>query len=173
MRTPATIVLIILFGCHCIAEAPKPLVDAQRGQPAEPISKHMMPSSLRTGGRLRGESTHLGRRSIQTIFPEPHGPTWSDANANPPLSVLDAIKLGIRKRQEIFPDTGAYAWHLAGAKLTPWDAKNGFWYWRISFNYKINDPNEIVERADPSVDLHFIVLMNGEVVEPKVSRRHL
>ena len=171
MRAAATVILPLLLAGHCVAEQPEGRPASQVAQPATQIDEQVLPSSLKTSGRVFAMSRHLGRKSVQILLPEPKGPAWADDEANPPLSAIDAIKLGIRKRQEIFPDTGAYAWHLTGAELKPWDTTNGFWYWQVSFDYKINDESGLVERPATSDRLCIIVLMNGEIVEPKVTRR--
>jgi hypothetical protein len=91
-------------------------------------------------------------------------PPWDGKAENPPLSARKAIALASTKKDKLVKDSEDWKWHLESASLRPSD--EGRWFWLVSF---VAYPQRAMLAGVPPT-LRLVVLMDGTVVEPKVTR---
>lgn len=115
------------------------------------------------GGTMVSTLEYGKRYDVQPPKPV-RGPRWENGKSNPPLSVSEAIKLASKSAKGIVKERDRLAWGLTGATLVPWDSANGYWYWRVKFEQRLNAPGGF---SGPTPTLFVIVLMDGSVVVPQ------
>ena len=157
-----TLLLVFSFsaGCNSSHQQSEDLAEGNQGT-------NLVPSEVpsRYGG---GEFfSYPPGKSVGVGLGTPRGPKWNDDSANPPLSAIDAINAGIRKQRVLFPDTDSRVWQLRGAKLKPWDAPNGYWFWELTFDWSVTEG----VRVGFINELRLAVLMDGTVIEPEIKDR--
>jgi hypothetical protein len=89
-------------------------------------------------------------------------PVWKEDADNPPLSARKAIKLAGEARERLFKDSEDWVWHRQSVELC--DAGGGRWYWTVTYRAYNTDIVYYVHLPE----VHFVVLMDGTVVEPTV-----
>ncbi len=153
-----TLLLAVLFSVGCNNSEQNSVRDN------EIIHTTILPSDVpsRYGGG--GFCSYPQGKSVAVTMWPLRGPVWENDSANPPLTAIEAINAGLRKQRELFPDNDRQTWQLTGAKLTPWDASKGYWYWELTFDWKpvLGNRSGIVD------ELRLAVLMDGTVVEPDI-----
>jgi hypothetical protein len=91
-------------------------------------------------------------------------PNWDRRNPYHPVSINDAMLAAQEYRDQIvtarqFP-AGS---RIIEAKLTPFDSRNGVWFWTVRFR--------VEQVGNPIEDIEIAVLMDGSVVQHEIHRR--
>ena len=104
-----------------------------------------------------------GKQYIVGLPRKPTGPRWEKRSLHPPLPAGSAISRAVNTAKQLLKDEENYAWGLTGAELTPWESKDGYWYWTVSFE------QNIVAGGSSGIPPHLrlMVLMDGTVVKPQ------
>lgn len=92
-------------------------------------------------------------------------PDWEPDDDNPPLAAKKAIKLATQMKDTLVNDDDDFKWRLESAALEPWRNGTNKWYWVVTYNAKFQGASSGQENF-----LRLIVLMDGTVMKPKISR---
>ncbi len=95
-------------------------------------------------------------------------PSWDRNTDNPPLPARKAIRAANVLKNKLVKDSKDYKWYLVSATLEQdWSESSdpGKWWWSINYEAHVRAGGETggINRLD------IIVLMDGTVVEPKIS----
>jgi len=112
-----------------------------------------------TSGKIASYPT--GSRLAVVDVGTPSGPRWRMGSANPPLSAIEAIQIGVEKRKTLIADPPGTHWTLKSCALVPWDAQNGYWYWELTFDYK--------DACQHSYPLRLVVFMDGRAADTSLA----
>jgi hypothetical protein len=119
-------------------------------------------------GVIEIHSYALGKHYIVAVTQKQldKSPIWKDDAENPPLSARKAMKLTATMKDNLVKDTDRLVWKQEGASLE--EAGDNRWYWLIS--YRASDPRPGTGSTGQPPTLRLIVLMDGTVIEPQVSK---
>ena len=115
-----------------------------------------------------GFPSYALRHDYDTTIPDDElekTPRWKEADENPPVSARKAMRLANALADKLEPDTDDFKRELESLALCAHDGK---WYWRAEYEW------HVIKGGSTGIlpNLTIIVLMNGAVVQPKVTRTH-
>jgi hypothetical protein len=97
-------------------------------------------------------------------------PSWDTTTDNPPLSPGKAVRLANALKDKFVKDSRDFKWHLISADLENdwWSGEDAGkkWWWSVKYEAHVRVGGE---SGIPN-HLTLIVLMDGTVIEPKITK---
>ena len=94
-------------------------------------------------------------------------PRWPETSETPPLSPCKAIGLAAKTQQKFLSDAGT--WKIIAVELVPYRNIRGCWLWMVVFEGSPRTSKVGEDRPTDPRRFAVAVLMDGTVVEPRVS----